>query len=275
MGVPAFLTTAAVAPTPLSYFANFFNLPNYVISMNQSNSFYVAPITVPFNISISYLRFLGSASFTSTTIATSGVNNATGASTAFSETIAHNVVLYTVGTGASSRSLQEVYSTSAGLTWAVSVSQASTSNASNQSITQRMTYPIEGFTTSTFSTQYSVSTSNGPISTTQFSLFSNQKYLDIPFATSLSAGNYWLALNRITGTVGGKNMDYGISTVGTSQSLVTWGLLGLAANVSNPFIYGLGVWTTNVAQTTASIAFNAITMTQSYFLPFVNFINQA
>lgn len=259
-----------------SYWANMPFLDASTTTFAQSNSFYVFPISLPYNVSASYLRFLASFNFTSTTIATSAVNNATGASTAFSETQAFNAVLYTVGTGANSRSLGYLFSTSAGLTWAASVSQASTSNATNQSFTQRITYPSLGFTTATTSTQYSVSATNGPISTTQWSNLSAQKFLDIPWATSMSAGVYWMAINRISGTVGGKNMDMAATTYGNSQQNLTWGDLNAASNLSNAAPqFGLGLWTTNAAQTSSSIAFASVSATTSYMVPMVQFINQA
>jgi len=276
MGVPAYLTTAALSSGPLSYFANFFQIINANVATAQSNTFTVFPITVPQHISIGYMRIPAQLSFTSTTIATSAVNNATGASTAFSETMAMNAVLYTVGTGASSRSLQYVYSTSAGMTWAVSVSQASTSNASQQSLSQFITFPGEGFTTANTSTQYSVSATNGPISTTWFNLFAGNRYLDIPFATSLSAGNYWLALNRITGSVGGKNNDMCFSSYVATQTTINWQTLNAAVSNSNAAPQnGLGFWTTNVAQTTSSIAFASISTSANHPVPQMMFINQA
>jgi hypothetical protein len=276
LAVPAFLTTAAQSSALMSYWANLPALEATTTTMCQSNSFYVFPITLDNNMSISYARLLASFNFTSTSIATSAVNNATGASTAFSETIAFNILLYTAGTGGSSRSLQEVYSTSAGMTWAVSVSQASTSNATNQSISQIITYPSLGFTTATASTQYSVSTTLGPISTTQWSNLSAQRFLDIPFATSLSAGNYWMALNRFSGTVGGKNLDVNATSYGLSQQNLSFADMNVATNLTNCAPqYGLGLWTQANAATSASIGLANVSATTSYMVPMVQFIRQA
>ncbi len=278
MGVPAYLTTAEQSRQFLSYFANFSEVPTGIPDLLvQSNTFYVLPITIPEKISISYLRLLAACALVSTTIATSAVNNATGASTAFSVTVANNAVLYTVGTGASSRSLQYVTSGNAGFTWAVSVSQASTSNASQQSITQKITYPAEGFNTASTTNQYSVSATNGPISTTQFgAIGANNVFLDVPLACSLSAGNYWLALNKVSGTVGGKNIDINNSSYGSTGSNIQFIVMNAASNSSNVYPgYGLGSWTTNVASTTSSIGFGSLSFSSSYFFPFVQFINQA
>ncbi len=277
MGVPAYLTTAEQSRSPLSYYANIPFYPNVSLPTTtaDSNTFQVFPLSIQEKLSIGYLRFIAFGTFTSTTLATSAVNNATGFSTAFSETLQWNAVLYTVGSGASSRSLQYVYSTSAGMTYAVSVSQASTSNASQATVSQAFTFPREGFTTNSTSTNYATTATTTPILTTQFNLQGNV-YLDIPFATSLSAGNYWMAVNRMTGTVGGKNMDVNYKFYGVNQSNVSFNALNQATNVSNcAFQLGLGSWTTNVAQTTSSIAFASISASTSYFLPYVQFINQA
>jgi hypothetical protein len=259
IGYPNWLTTAAQSSNLLSYYANFSEIRILRSSMFQSNTFGIFPVTIPYGLSIGYLRMLASCIFTSTTIATSAVNNATGASTAFSETMQVNAVLYTMGAGANSRSLQYIYSSSAGLTWAVSVSQASTSDATNCSITQAITFPNEGFTTNSVTTQYSVSATNSPISTTQWSNLSASRYLDIPFATSLPAGNYWLALNRFSGTVGGKNLDVNFSTFCGTGMVNVFGNMNSVTNSSNvyPFI-GLGSWTTDVANTTSSIQLAAV-----------------
>lgn len=259
-----------------SYWANLDQFNNATTTMVQSNSFYVFPVTIPQNVAAGYLRLLGSFNFTSTTIATSAVNNATGASTAFSETVAWNAVFYSVGAGANSRSLQYIASSSAGLTWAASVSQASTSNASRQSFTQAITFPNEGGNNASVTTQYSVSATNGPISTTQWSNLSAQRYLDIPFASTFTAGNYWLAINRFSGTVGGKNMDCNASIYGVSNTNLTFANLNSATNVSNAFPFmGCGLWTQAAAGTSASIPFANISATTSYMIPFVQLIKQA
>lgn len=278
MGVPAFITTAEQSRQFLSYYANLPFYPNVSLPTTSadSNTFLVFPLTIQEKISIGYLRLIAFGAGTSTSVATTAVNNATGASTAFSETIAFNAVLYTVGAGANSRSLQYVYSSSAGVTWAVSVSQASTSNASNQTITQAITFPREGATTGNTSTVYNTSQTNGPIVTTWQGNLQGNLYFDIPFSTSLSAGNYWMAVNRMTGTVGGKNMDMNFKTYGVNQTNVSFAAMNLVSNVSNcAFQIGLGSWTTNAAQTTSSIAFASISASTSYFLPYVQFVNQS
>jgi hypothetical protein len=259
-----------------SNWANFPMLIHTTTTMCQSNTSYVVPLHIPYCLSASYIRLLGSFNFTSTSIATSAVNNATGASTAFSKTVAWNAVLYSAGQGANSKVLQYVASGSAGLTWAVSVSQQSTSNASRCSITQIITYPSEGFITANVSTQYSVTATNSPISTTQWSNLTASRYLDIPFANSVAGVNYWLAINRVSGTAGGKNMDCNASIIGMSQTNLTFAHLNAASNLSNvgPQI-GLGVITLAAAGTSSSLSMSNISATTSNQIPWVQFIRQA
>lgn len=265
-------TYQTLAQATLSHFANFFAFTNTSASAVQSNTFYVVPLSIFDYVSASYIRLHGSVSFVSTTIATSAVNNVTGASTTFNETLALNAVLYSQGKGASSRSLQYVASGSAGMTWAVTVSQQSTSNASRCSITQAITFPNEGFTTDNVTTQYSVSATNSPISTTQWSNLSSWRYIDIPFDTLVSPGNYYMALNKMSGSAGSKSNDINISSVGYAVLLNSFGNMNSALNSSNwAMPQGIGSWTTNVAQTTSSIALVSISMQNAVnpFMPFV------
>lgn len=281
MGIPAYITTSvAGAQATLSFWANLpfmYSTANWTsfTNVSDSNSFYVFPLSIGYNVSASYLRMPATVAIVSTTIATSAVNNVTGASTAFSETVAFNAVLYTVGTGANSRSLQYVFSTSAGVTWAVSVSQASTSNASRQSITQAITFPNEGASTNNLTTQYSVSSTNGPISTTQWSNFTGQRFLDIPFDTYISQGIYWLAVNRMRGTVGSKNIDFHPMLHGQIQPNLIFGNMGFTTNFSNAgWQLLIGSWTTTIAKTTSSIAFSDVLEIGSFPLPLVQLIRQ-
>lgn len=272
-------TITASAEGHESYWCNIPLLQNSTSTMCQSNSFYVFPIFVPYYLSCSYIRLMGSIALTSTSIATTGVTNTNGTSSAFSKTVQVNAVIYSQNVGASSKSLIYVASGSAGFTWAASVTQASTSNATqtniSQTISQAITYPGEGLNTANSGTQYNVTTSNSPISSTWGS-FTGLKYLDIPFENSLAPGNYWVALNRFSGTVGGKNLDMNFTTYGMSQSNLSFGAIGAGTNISmvNPFM-GVGVWTTNVANTSSSMAFTRISNTTSCMIPIIQFIRQA
>lgn len=285
-GASAGIITATAAtnyqtlpPATLSYFANFgMQTSLAAASQSRDNSFYIFPISVPNNVSVAYARFIASFDFISTTIATSAVNNVTGASTAFNQTQAVNFVMYSMGTGANSRSLQYVNSASAGFTWAVSVSQQSTTNATQQSITQAITFPNEGNNTGNVTTQYSVSTTNGPISTTQWSRLSSYRWLDIPLATLVSPGVYFVAVNRMSGSVGSKSIDYHLTMLGSPGLAPAIGNINSSVQFSNrqPPI-GLGTWTTNVTQTTSSIALSdmGVYAGTQMVMPYLMFVRQA
>lgn len=89
-------------------------------------------------------------------------------------------------------------------------------------------------------------------------LFTGARWLDIPFAVSLSAGNYWLALGRSTNSatqagnvnLGGASM--GMSLIGISQNNLSFAFPGGATNSSIPLQPGLGSWSTNAAVMSSS-----------------------
>lgn len=102
-----------------------------------------------------------------------------------------NAVVYSLGTGASSKSLISVASGSCGETILNSISVAA--NGSEGSYTLAHTYPLEGNTTNNLSTQYSITGTVYSFTSNQIaSRFTGSRMLDIPFANSLSAGPYWL-----------------------------------------------------------------------------------
>ena len=71
-------------------------------------------------------------------------------------------------------------------------------------------------------------------------------------------------------------MDMNATTYGESQQNLSFADMNVATNLSNCAPqYGLGLWTTNAAGTTASIAFASVSATTSYMIPFLQFIRQA
>lgn len=275
MGVPAWITTGAASPATLSYWQNIW-IWSTVSSTTfcQNNTFLVAPLTIQDYVSISYIRMPGTCLFSTVTLASSAVNNATGASSSWGWTGTWNAVLYTVGTGGSSQSLQYYTSTSVGLTWQGTVSQQSTSNASRMTLGQSFTFPCLGFSTSNSGVAYSTTATNGPFST--FGSFQSEKWLDIPFATLLSPGNYWIALNEKTATAGNLAWNFQASTYGMPQVNTSWANMGAVSSLSNcGWEIGNGRWTTNTGQTTSSIALSDITVVTDRIIPLIRFIRQA
>lgn len=234
----------------------------------SSNTHYVAPFILMQPLSASYLRLIASWDVTSTSFATSAVPW----STTFSVAGTQFAVVYSQGVGASSRSLQAVVSGSAGYTWQVSATGAN--NTNNWTVTHNITWPQEGGVSNT-GINYASTLSTVRAYTTNLTDFTGTRFLDIPFANSLPPGNYWLALNEVTTTGGGKGIDMaGRSVYMMSQLNTAVGNLGAATNSSLQPQAGLGSWTTNVTGTTASIALASISSSASHPRPYFQLIRQ-
>lgn len=237
---------------------------NFVGGISQSNGAFLqnsysqaVSFNLPYYLSASYLRLAATFADQSTTIATTGQSMSASAE-AYST---YNAVVYSMGTGASSRSLISVASGSGGWTQRNSVSIAA--NGTQGSYTQAMTYQIEG-NSSSISTQYSVSATNYPFSSTLFSGCSSVRYLDIPFANSLSPGPYWLVVGlktaNATNSVGMNEATR--CSVGYSRHYVFIQANSNILTMGGPNTplgeYGGGVFTTNAAATTSIFASSAI-----------------
>ncbi len=235
------------------------------------SSHYVSPFVLGDAVSASYMRLPVSWGLTSTSMASS--NPAT--STTFSQCGTVNAVVYSQGIGASSRSLQYVTSGSAGWTWQVSLTVSNASN--NWTITNNLTWPQEGGASNSLVSSWASTLSTYNASTTGgMTNFTGFKYLDIPFAASLGAGNYWLALNCNTTTGGGKNIAMNFSHIAISQDTSPYGNLNVATNSSFAHQIGLGSWSTNaVGATTSSIALANISSVASQLRPYFQLIRQA
>lgn len=256
----------------VSHWGNFAFVPNLVSTSAGSNTFIVFPMPLPFYLSASYCRIPANVAFTSTSLASTATNNATGTTTALTRAVQYNLILYTQNVGASSKSLEYYTSATGGYTWIASVSQQSTSRASQCSITHTLSYCNEdgvltssGYTTCT-------SLANSPIHSSQWSNFTGSQYLYIPFAMSLTPGNYWVAMNRFTYTTGGKNNNVDATLYGVSQTNLSFAAPGGATNVTNcaPQEW-IGLWTTDVAATTAKIGIASVSASTSYLMPYLYF----
>ena len=128
-------------------------------------------------------------------------------------------------------------STSATWEWIVSVSQSSGSH----SVSYNMTYPgyggVGAQTTSMSISSATTSVSEVPANT---SLFTGERFLDIPFATSLSAGNYWFGVQRSTA---GAAAGFGISSMALSATALALGVLPPGSTSNSTYAqlkFGLG-----------------------------------
>jgi len=258
-------TASYIIPVYQSYYENNVLVGSSHNSGVGGSSMQLQPFVLPYNISVSYVRIPVSQQITSNTIGSSA--NAT-LTLNISQTLYAN--FYSLGTGANSRSLQYVGQASATSLYQILLSQGATS--SNISVYHNFTYLVEGGTAA-FATSYATTQTNIPVSTTHLTAFTGFRFLDIPFVSSLSAGAYWIGLQRssATATTGGGNNFSGI-TIGHSHLIATqtninsMNIMGGNTTVfSVPLAQGLGLWSTNSNGATASsIALSQISTQASH-----------
>jgi hypothetical protein len=122
------------------------------------------------------------------------------------------------------------------------------------------------------------------LSSNSNTLFTGPRFLDVPFATQIFPGNYWLAIGASTGSatnnasmVSFSSIAMAMSLAGVSQSNVSVGILGAATAASDQGLFvGNGVFNAGAsAFTTASIGMAQVSQVVSNpMLPF-QFIRQA
>ena len=217
------------------------------ITQSSGSSMFVQPFFLPYDMSIGFVRFL--ASFNDTAVGTGGTTAANSTfSAAIYTTIA--VALYSQGSGANSRSIQYMGSTSNGITGSTQYGAAA--QGSRYTVTVAKSYPVAG-TTSQWTSSYAVSSGSIVISSNSNTLFTGPRYLDINFATSIAAGNYWLAIGA-SSAAASQSTYIGFATTAimpislcaiTSPAL-SWGVVGAATSASDHQLFAAqGVWTTN------------------------------
>jgi hypothetical protein len=237
-----------------------------ISTASGSVSFAVA-FNVKQPISASFLRFQAAMTTNSTTLATTAATMS--ASAELYST--WNAVVYSIGTGASSKSLISVASGSAGFTFRNSISVAV--NGTQYSVTQGVTMPVEGGTT-TLTTQYSISNTNLSFTTNQIATnFSGSRFIDIPFANSLPAGEYWLIVGQSTNTSANStgvsnatncNVRYA-GTVGVDTQLNNAiGVMGSTNLTSVGALMGAGSFSTAGGGTTSGLPMSAISSSASH-----------
>lgn len=252
-----------------SWYENLKGLAGTSTMQPNGSSHYVFPFEVDQVVSASYARFPVSWAMTSTSLGTSAAPT----STTFSVAGTFAMVIYTQGVGANSRSLQYLTSGQANWTWQCSVTEAGATN--NWTITNNITWPQEGGTTSSLASSYASTLSTINASTTGMTNWTGSRYLDVPFAASLSPGNYWMAINQATTTGGGKGINWMFTNVCRSQENAQYAIIGQATNSSNQHQFGLGSWSTNASGvTTASIALANISSVANQQRPYFQFIRQ-
>lgn len=255
--ITATYTPGAAGPAK-SYFEHIPVIQGSTSATVGASSNYVQPFILPYDVSVSYMRMPITVSFGQTSVA-STANTSYGAD--FQQTFWANI--YSLGTGANSRSLQQLAQASATMRYVVTGSIGAASN--NQTVTQAVTIPAEGGYNNTFTTQYNTTLTSGTIVSSLLTLFNGARGLDLLFATSLPAGAYWMAIQRSTAvtTAGATAMtaaSINYSQIFASQISNNFNLWGANATAgSNGIELGVGVWTTNtLGRTSNSLAMSQI-----------------
>ena len=226
-------------------------------SMSQAVAF-----NLPEQVSFNFLRLPVSMTTQSTTIATSNASRNVSAQIGST----WNAVVYSLGTGANSKSLQYVTSGSNGWTFRNSISI--TGGGTQYSVSLYFSAQAEGAGT-TRTTQYSISNTNYSFTTNQIATeWSGVRWLDIPLSGSLSGGNYWLVLgyssSSATNSAGNWSncyVKYSNHYVATNPDL-GFGIMG-STNLTSGGLFAGGMFSTAGGGTTNSIPISAISSTAS------------
>ncbi len=262
--------TASVnaAGAALSSYANALYKLNSQTQQGLVSTFVVFPFVLSGNVSFDYLRILNSVSIASTSFASTA--NTT---YSYNQAISFRGVLYSKNVGASSMSLASVSTFSAGMTYSLNAAYGSATNTS-QILTMGITYPISTGTSS-FTTVYNTSNlSTQALSTTNFTRLTGFKFMDFPFAGSLSAGDYWLALNASTtqttqAVAALSAVRLLFSTIGMSQVNNTYAYFGNFNTGSVQAQRGVGSFTTVGGASTGSMGFSNISSSASHPIPYL------
>lgn len=240
----------------------------------QSNTSYVFPIEIKEAEAVAFGRGPQTVSISSM------ASIATTANTTFSynQQGTFNVVMYTRGTGASSLSLQSVFSTSYSSRGSINV-QAN-ANGSQWSVTHAYSFPASNTDQATLSFSYATTLTNINISTTHLTAMTGAKIVAGPLSTTLAPAQYWMAFgNQTAQTTNGaaslSNMRSTASYLAMSQVNLTWAEFGSATASSIQNNFGLGSYTKAATGTTDSIGLSQISSASSHLVPYFTFVRIA
>jgi hypothetical protein len=247
------------SPPHMSFFKNFVEGGYNTTSVSGVTSHVVA-FNLPEPGSFSFLRIPAVITNNSTSFGTTAATLS--ASVNLSST--WNAAVYSWGTGANSKSLQLVASGSM-----LNVANAAINvlvNGTQYSQTQALTFGIEGVTLGTsITTARSTSTINW---SSTWADYTGARFIDIPFATSLSAGAYELVFGMSTSSSANSTGISGASTIFPRYSnhfcitQINSGFGGMAGTAQNLTLGG-GVFSTAGGGTTNSIPHPSISTTVS------------
>lgn len=242
-----------------------------------SSTMYIYPFNLDVNVSAGFIRIPFSCSVAPTTGGVPVANSTITGNMGFT----HAFVIYTQGAGANSNSLQ--YFTSTSGTGSFGTTIGAGVNSSNMTVTVNGSFGQSGNQTNLGTgASYGVSSGSYVINSTAMSDFTGPRFVDIPFAQSLSPGNYWLGIGRSWSSANNSTIFNGVnplsSNIFISQTNITWGLMGSATNTSNIMrVPGAGFFTTNVSliSTNSINAVGQISVTTSNLVPYFQLIRKA
>jgi hypothetical protein len=248
------------APT-LGYFENLPFFPNNTTTLSASGSvLQIVPFVLPQPISMAFLRIPASFSFVSTSHTSTLANT----SYTFNRSYSIAAVIYS-NAGGNMSQIQSLTSSLASYVFQTSITAGNT--GSQYTLANNVTYPVSG-TYSNYATSVAFTNASLQISTGSLTLFTGLRWLDIPFAASLPAGNYWLGIggssnsdsNAGPGPISAASMGP-ISMYAQSQTNLTFALPGIASTSSVQVQPGLGSFSTNALQSSnATVAMSQISM---------------
>ena len=259
----SYSSSASSAPT-LGYFENQDRFPINTTVISASGSvLQIVPFILPQPLSMAFIRI--PASFSQINTSQTGTTDNT--SFTFNRSYTVGAVIYT-NAGGNMSQIGSYKSSFASYVFQVSVTAGAT--GSHRTMWNNVTYPVSGVY-SNYTTSSGVTSANFLIGTGNLTLFTGLKYLDIPFATSLSAGNYWLGIGGSTNFASNagpaviSNASMGpISMYAQSQTNITFMLQGAASASSVQMQVGLGSFSTNALQlSNATVAMSNISMQAS------------
>lgn len=249
-------STISVQPQWISSYENMEGMAgSSALTWGGTSISHAVAFMLPWPISGSFVRLPALMTTNSTTIATMASATAS-AQGGLHSTL--NFVVYSLGVGANSNSLQSVASGSAGYTFS---QKLSVTNSTQGSYSLGFTAQANGAST-TRTTQYSVSNTNYSFTTDQIATeWSSNRFLDIPFASSLSPGAYWavIGMSSSTSSAGAAglaaltncNVRYS-NHYGISQGDFSFGVMGSTNRTSGGFM-GAGSFSTAGGGTTNSL----------------------
>jgi hypothetical protein len=268
-------TVAGAAPT-VSFAANLQAVANtqsinVFSNTTTTNPSLAIPFYLPNNISFDFVRGLNTVVFNGNGLVSTSV--ATTFSAGVTET--HNMHVYSFGTGTNSTVLQFVVSTSASLASSININASSGS----YSVSQGITFPVSNGTSS-FSVSTTATSTSYTINTNLLTVFTGVRFFDIPFGTSLSAGNYVFLQGvspafSTSGITALSNVVMVNRPIGLSQVNNAVGRFGVSTAASIQFQSVVGSFSTAGGATTASIPISAISSSASHPIRYLTLQRQA